>query len=119
MNKNKIVYWGSTGLLCLMMTASASMYFLKYEQVSEVFVQLGFPTFIIYPLAVAKLLGVIAILSRKSIFLKNLAYAGFFYDFVLAAGAHLAVGDGQAGGAVVALVLLGLSYFFEDKALAG
>lgn len=118
MNKDKIIYWGSTGLLSLMMLASASMYFLKYDEVSKVFGDLGFPTFIIYPLAVAKILGVIAILTKKSVFLKNLAYAGFFYDFVLAFGAHIAVADGEAAGAVVALVLLALSYFFEDKALA-
>ena len=119
MNKNKIIYWGSTGLLSLMMLASASLYIMKYEDVSQVFVALGFPTFIIYPLAIAKILGVAAILTRFNPLLKNLAYAGFFYDFVLAIGAHLSAGDGEAAGAGVALVLVSVSYFFEAKAFPG
>lgn len=115
MDRGKLLYWGSTGLLSLMMLGSAGMYFAKYEEVSKVFLELGFPTFIIYPLAVAKILGVIAILSRKVELLKNLAYAGFFYDFVLAAAAHLNAGDGEAGGAIVALVILSVSYFSEKR----
>ncbi len=119
MGKDKIIYWVSTGLLSLMMVASATFYFLKYEEVSKVIVGLGFPTFIIYPLAVAKLLGVVAILSRKSALLKNLAYAGFFYDFILAAMAHLHAQDGEVGGALVALVLVTVSFFYERKVFAG
>ena len=115
MNKDKLIYWGSTVLLSLMMSASAGMYFAKYEEVSKVFVELGFPTFIIYPLGIAKVLGVIAILSRKSMLLKDLAYAGFFYNFLLAAGAHLNAGDGEAAGAFVALALLITSYIFQGR----
>ncbi|MFT5750465.1 MAG: hypothetical protein ACI93S_001748 [Ancylomarina sp.] len=37
--------------------------------VSQTFVNLGFPVYIIYPLAIAKILGVIAILSKKYKFL--------------------------------------------------
>lgn len=115
MGRDKMVYWGSTGLISLMMLASAGMYLANYEEVSKVFVALGFPVFIIYPLAVAKILGAIAIVSRKVELLKNLAYAGFFYDFVLAAAAHLNAGDGEALPAFVALILLGISYFSEKR----
>ena len=115
MKKDKMIYWASTGLLCLMMVGSASMYFFNYEEVSKVVSGLGFPVFIIYPLGIAKLLGVLAILTRKSVLLKNLAYAGFFYNFILATGAHLYAQDGDVGGALVALMFVVTSFFYERK----
>ena len=93
--KNKIIYWIATGLLSAMMLISAFMYILDYKMVNQTFGSLGFPTYIVYPLAIAKILGVIAILSRKSKFLKEWAYAGFFFDFVIALSAHWVANDGE------------------------
>lgn len=111
MDIKKIIYFGATGLLTLMMLFSAGMYFFNHEQVAEIFGRLGYPLYIIYPLAVAKILGLIAIWTDYSKALKEWAYAGFFFDFVLALSAHLAVADGEWAVAAVALVLLFLSYF--------
>ena len=63
----------------------------------------------------AKILGVIAILSKQSRLLKEWAYAGFFFDFLLAISAHLNAGDGEFPLAVIALVLLLVSYVFDRK----
>ena len=116
MNKtHKIIYWVATGLLTLMMIFSASMYFFNHEEVAGAFTKLGFPTFVIYPLATAKILGLVAILTKKSNTLKEWAYAGFFFNFLLAAGAHINAGDGEQGGAIAALVLLAVSYYFDRK----
>ena len=115
---NKIIYWIGTGLLSVMMLMSASMYILNHEMVSQTFTSLGFPIYIIYPLAILKVLGVIAILSRKSKFLKEWAYAGFFFDFVLALSAHWVVNDGEYMPAFVALILLIVSYRFDKKVFA-
>lgn len=116
MNVNKVVYWVSTVLMCLLFCFSAGMYFTKYEMVSGFFQQLGFPTWLVYPLAVAKVLGVIAVLSRVSRFLKEWAYAGFFYDAVLAFWAHYMIQDGGHMTAAVAIVLVIVSRFFEGRA---
>lgn len=113
--RNKITYWISTGLLCGLMLFSASMYFLQNEMVSEMFIKLGYPTYIIYPLAVAKILGIIAILTKKSKKLKEWAYAGFFFDFVLAVAAHAAIGDGEYAPALLALLFLLISYFYDQR----
>jgi len=113
--RNKIIYWIATGLMSALMLMSASMYIFNYEMVSQTFVNLGFPVYIIYPLAIAKLLGVIAILSNKSKFLKEWAYAGFFFDFVLALSAHWVVNDGEFVPAFVAILLLIVSYRYEKK----
>ncbi len=91
------------------------MYIFNHEFVSETFSRLGYPTYLIYPLATAKVLGILAILTRKSKFLRELAYAGFFFNFILAISAHLYVNDGEFISATVALVLLICSYVFGKK----
>lgn len=111
----KLTYYISTGLLSLLALMSAGMYFFNNDEVSATFALLGFPTFIIYPLAIAKILGVVAIWVRKYKALKEWAYAGFFFDFLLAIGAHLSVSDGDQGGAIIALILLAISYFTQKK----
>lgn len=115
MKNIKYVYWGSTGLLSAMMLMSAGMYFFNNETISATFTNLGFPTYIIYPLAIAKILGLVAIWTEKSKALKEWAYAGFFFDFLLAASAHIAANDGEFAGAFVAMVLLFTSYFAWKK----
>ena len=114
MDFKKIAYWGTTGLLCLLFTWSALMYFFMHEIAAEAFTTLGYPTHIIYPLAIAKLLAVVAILSKKSQVLKEWAYAGLFYDLVLAVLAH-ALTDGQFYGALLGLILLVPSYLLDKK----
>ena len=114
-NKDKWIYRISTGLLTLLMTFSAVMYFTQYDTVSETISGLGFPTFIIYPLAIAKLLGVFAIWSNKTDILKEWAYAGFTFNLLLAFGAHFNAGDGEQYPALVGLVLLAVSYFYQKK----
>ena len=113
--RDKIIYFTATGLLTALMVMSSGMYIFNHEMVSETFTKLGFPTYIIYPLAFAKILGLLAIWTKKSQILKEWAYAGFFFDFLLAASAHINVGDGEFAPAVVAMVLLGVSYVFEKK----
>jgi hypothetical protein len=105
MKKFKIVHWIFTGLLSALMLMSAGMYLFNTEEVSGMFTALGFTSWIIYPLAIAKLLGVLMLLSKFNKTLTTFAYAGFLFNFLLAFGAHMAIGDGEAGGAVMALIL--------------
>jgi hypothetical protein len=109
------IYRIATALLTLLMTFSATMYFVQNEMVRETFLRLGFPTFIIYPLAIAKILGLVAIWSNKFKMLKEWAYAGFFFDLLLAAGAHNNAGDGGEILAMGGLVLVAVSYFYNRK----
>ena len=115
MKRDRVIYYGSTGLLTLLMLFSAGMYVFNNEAVSEMFTNFGYPTYIIYPLAVAKLLGVFAIWNPKFNTLKEWAYAGFFFDFVLAFFAHKMINDGEEFGAILALVLLIVSYLFSKR----
>ena len=112
---DKKIYWASTGILSLLMLFSATMYFFNHEMVVETFSRLGYPTYIIYPLAIAKLLAITAILTKKSVLLKEWAYAGLFFDFVLALSAHFIAKDGEFAPAILAIAALLVSYIYDQK----
>ena len=114
-NRNQLIFRIATGLLTVLMLLGVGMYFTQHDTVSGTFERLGYPAYLVYPLAIAKLLGLVAIWTNKSQTLKEWAYAGFFFDFVLAITAHLAVNDGEFAGAAVALVLLLTSYYFGSR----
>lgn len=115
MKRDKIIYYVSTGLLTLLMLFSAGMYIFNNETVQEMFISFGYPTYIIYPLAIAKLLGLFAIWNPKFKTLKEWAYAGFFFDFLLAFFAHKMIGDDEETGAIMAFVLVVVSYIFSKR----
>ena len=110
--RSKIIYLIATGLLTANMLLSVGMYLFNHEMVVGMFEALSYPPYIIYPLAIAKILGLIAIWSNKSKTLKEWAYAGFVFDFLLAISAHINAEDGGYAGGVVALVLVLTSYSF-------
>lgn len=114
-NKNQLFYRISTGILTALMGFSSLMYFVQNEMVSATFQNLGFPTWIIYPLAIAKILGLIAIWSNKSKLLKEWAYAGFAFNTLLAMGAHTSISDGEFPAAFVGLLLVITSRYFFSK----
>ena len=93
------------------MLYSASMYFTKTEMIVGFFKLFNYPTYIVIPLAVAKICGVIMILWRKSNWLTEWAYAGFFFDLVLATWAHIEANHGLLGLSFYAIPLLFISYF--------
>ena len=115
LKKEKIIYYISTGLLTLLMIMSIGMYLFNHDMMAETFTKLGYPSYIIYPLAAAKTLGLIAIWTNLSHTLKEWAYAGFFFDFILALSAHIHIADGEHMPAIIALILLSISYYFNKK----
>ena len=115
LKKEKIIYYISTGLLTLLMIMSIGMYLFNHDMMAETFTKLGYPSYIIYPLAAAKALGLIAIWTKLSHTLKEWAYAGFFFDFILALSAHIHIADGEHMPAIIALILLLISYYFSKK----
>ncbi len=113
--RDKTIYWIATGLLVALMMMNVVVYVVMNDMVTETFAGLGFPTYIVYPLALAKLLGVVAILTKRSKLLKEWAYAGFFFNFLLASSAHFVAGDGGFVAPIVALVLLLVSRIYDPK----
>ena len=88
-----IGYWIFTVLLCLQLGFTAYAQ-LALPQVAGAFTHLGFPGYFRMELALAKLVGVVALLAPVPARLKEWAYAGFAITLVSALIAHFAVGDG-------------------------
>ncbi|MDC1029823.1 DoxX family protein [Flavobacteriaceae bacterium] len=108
------LYWGSTLLISFMMLASAGKYFFNYDEVTLEFIALGYPVYLIHYIATAKTLAVLVILNNQMKRLVEWAYAGLFFDFILATIAHLYIQDGEYIGSIFAVILLLTSYLYKD-----
>jgi len=106
-----ILFYGATIVLTLIMCFSVYNYIFNHETISGFYKNMGYPTYLIYPLAIAKILGLIAIWGNFSKRLKEWAYAGFFYNVVLAFFAHYMISDGQELFAAIAFFAILISYF--------
>jgi hypothetical protein len=93
MKTTKILYWVFTILLIVLMLSSVVGSFMDGPDSVKFAQHLGYPLSIFKFLAVAKLLGIIAILIPGNPRLKEWAYAGFTFDLTGAIFSGLAVGD--------------------------
>lgn len=81
-----LLYWISTILLSLLYFGSATLYLTKAAWVQQTLTDLNYPApYLLPPMIAVKILGPLAILSRISIPLSDLAYAGIFFHLLLAA----------------------------------
>jgi len=115
MKTNKILYYVATAIVSMIFLFSAFMYFTKYEMITGFFESFQFPTWLVYPLAIAKIIGVITLWVRPHRTLVEWAYAGFFFNAVLATVAHVNAGQGFMQLSVLAIVAVLLSRFFYGK----
>ena len=115
MKLQKTIYWISTILLSAIFLYSAQMYVFKTEMVKGFFESFNYPSYLVIPLAIAKVLGVITIIWRKNTWLTEWAYAGLFFDLILATLAHGHANHG-IGLSVYAIPILLISYFLGKTA---
>lgn len=116
MNKrDKIIHRVVLVLFTLPILMGVGMYLFQHDTVVDMYTELLYPTYLIYPLAAAKVLGLIAIWSNKSKTLKEWAYAGFVFELMLGASAHINVKDGGTAPAIVILILVLIGYFYDRK----
>lgn len=111
-------YWISTALLSLLYLSSATLYVVKKDWVRQTLAELNYPAPYLVPLmVVVKVLGPLAILSRVSVPLSDLAYAGIFFHLLLSGSAHLGVRKPKGAlPAVLGLVLLVVSFTTQNAA---
>lgn len=110
----KIVYRIATGLLTLLMLMTIGNSIFNSE-FSNRFVRLGFPTYLIAPLMIAKIVGLIALWSNKMKQLKRWAYISFFFLFVLAMIVEIRATDTDYISPPLALILLLTSFIFSKS----
>lgn len=115
MKVEKIIYWITTAVMCGVFAFSAQMYFRNTEMVKGFFEALNYPTYIVIPLAILKVLGIIAVTTKLSKMLTEWAYAGFLLDAVLAFTAHQVAGDGGSLFSVIAIIATVVSRFMYGR----
>ncbi|MCO7261935.1 DoxX family protein [Dickeya zeae] len=111
-------YWISTALLALLYLSSATLYVVKKDWVHQTLTELNYPAPYLVPfMVVVKVLGPLAILSRFSVPLSDLAYAGIFFHLLLSGSAHLGVRKPKGAlPAFISLVLLVVSLTTQNAA---
>ncbi|MES2816525.1 MAG: DoxX family protein, partial [Pseudomonadota bacterium] len=114
MTKAKLLYWATTLPLCALYLGAAGLYLTQRTAVTQGFLAFGFPAYLVQVLIVAKIAAPLAILSRLSVRLSDLAYAGMFFHLLLALSAHLNAGDGGYLPALVALALMLTSFLAQN-----
>lgn len=114
-NKNKLIYWITTGLLAFGMLAQGIAQLTHAQGYAAILVHLGYPQYVLSIIGVWKLLGVVAILLPRFGVLKEWAYAGFFFVMSGAVVSHVASGDAamDLAPASILLGLIGLSWYFR------
>jgi hypothetical protein len=99
MNKNKLIFSITTGLLALMYLGGGSRYFLEFQEMSDIFATLQFPRWLHPLLGVTKFMAVISLLTilfnvkANPKWLKEWTYAGIFFNGTLALIAHQMIGE--------------------------
>lgn len=108
-------YWVATGLFCAVFVFSGVWSIVDPDGARETLSRLGYPEFFVYPQAIAKLLGVAAILYGRWRTLALFAFAGFLYDLLLALAAHIAIDDPQAFLAIAGLVVWAAAFWVDRR----
>ena len=80
----------------------------RIPYVVDVLTRLGFPPYFATILGVSKILALVALLAPRTPRLKEWAYAGLLFVYVVAAACHVAVGD-PLGAVVTPLVLAAIT----------
>jgi len=88
----KIAYWGSTGLVALMLLTSLS-YLTGSEQVVAGFAKAGYPQHLRIVLGMAKPVAAIVLLLPGVALLKEWAYAGIAFAWIMALISAMASGE--------------------------
>ncbi len=121
MNKTTInvIYWISTGLIVAMMLFSAASSFMNNPDGAKMLSAIGYRPYVLHLLAIAKVLGVIAILTPGFPRLTEWAYAGFMFDLIGASVSFYASGFAVKDWVFipVLIALLVCSYIFYHKRL--
>ncbi|MGB7070244.1 MAG: DoxX family protein [Pyrinomonadaceae bacterium] len=93
MKKLRIFYWVMTSLMVAFILMSSVPDILRLPEAIEIFTHLGYPTYLLPFIGIAKVLGVIGVLLPGFPRLREWAYAGLVFDLIGAFYSHLSVGD--------------------------
>ena len=95
-SKLSLTYYFITALITIATIGGAIQYLTLNERIVAAFSYemkngynaIGFPAWLILPMGIAKLLGALALWAPIPKLIREWAYAGLFFNFILASGAH-------------------------------
>ena len=113
----KAIYWTGAALTSLWFGASGFFELTRNPLVWEITQQLGYPAHFIYILGIAKVAGVIVLLTPGRLLrLKEWVFAGIFFDIIFAFGSKLSVlGFAATADAIVAFIMVSVTYTMFRK----
>lgn len=119
MKKNRIIFWTATIIIALWEAVMPMVTWITAPEYMTIGTKaLGYPDYFAFMLAIAKVLGVIAIIYvRTPTMLKEWAYAGLSFTLIFAFLSHLMV-DKNIVYMIMPLVFLGVlmvSYIYNRK----
>ncbi|NYJ28085.1 DoxX family protein [Allomuricauda sp. ARW1Y1] len=120
MQRDNIIYWATTLIIFGVMMLGGVMDIVQPEGFAENVASLGYPLYFFTILGVFKIIGsILLVVPKVSMKLKELAYAGFFFDLVYAALSHGAIGEyAKILPPVAFLVILAVSYKYKNKVIS-
>ena len=114
MMSKKVIYWLSTALILFLLSWAAVSYHIMYETQARFFEAFGYPTYLVYPLAYLKIIAILVIVSHRYNDLRDMAYAAYFFNMMLALVGHVVLGD-FFGHALIGAILLIISYLLGNQ----
>lgn len=116
MKRDKTIYWTST-VIAMLTGASTGILYFFHPFFAEAFEHLGFPAYFRIELAIAKILGMAALLIPiVPRIAKEWAYTGFAITFISGSIAHGIVdGFGKGIAPLISLTALAVSYYYFRK----
>lgn len=117
MKKDKIIFWGTTLIIAGAMLISGVVDILQPDGFAEDIASLGYPLYFFKILGVFKIIGsLLLIIPKVSLKLKELAYAGFLFDFVYAALSHAVIEEyTKIVPPIIFLIILRISFQYKNK----
>ena len=113
----KAIYWAGVILTSLWFGTSGVCELTKNPLVWDITLQLGYPAHFIYILGVAKISGVLVLLTpNKLLRLKEWVFAGVFFDIIFAFFSKLSVlGFAATVDAIIAFAMVTVTYIMFRK----
>ena len=113
----KAIYWAGVILTSLWFGTSGVCELTKNPLVWDITLQLGYPAHFIYILGVAKISGVLVLLTpNKLLRLKEWVFAGIFFDITFAFFSKLSVlGFAATVDAIIAFAMVSVTYVMFRK----
>ena len=110
----KILYWLSTGIILFLLGWAALSYHIMHETQAGFFTAFGYPTYLVYPLAWLKIIALVVIVTHRYNDLRDMVYAAYFINMIMALVGHIIYGDFY-GHALVGAICLAISYLLGNQ----